>query len=77
MKRKTIDVLLLVQWANEMLSRTDEFATVDFKAGVCTIIEDVLLHTKNYKGFMFIDNNDTFCGTLGYYSRMYFYEVTK
>ena len=73
MSRKTVNVLSLLQWANENLSRDDEFATVDFKCGICSMIEMVLHDSGNYAGFMFQDNNDSDCGTLGYYSRSYFY----
>ena len=69
MSRKTVNVLSLLQWANENLSRDDEFATVDFKCGICCMIEMVLHDSGNYAGFMFQDNNDSDCGTLGYYSR--------
>lgn len=73
--RKTVDVLMLLQWANKNLAREDEFATVDFKSGICTMIDMVLLETGNYEGFGFIDNNDSETGTLGYYSRQYIYST--
>ena len=71
--RKTVDVLMLLQWANKNLAREDEFATVDFKSGICTMIEMVLHESGNYEGFGFQDNDDSDCGTLGYYSRIYWY----
>ena len=71
--RKTVDVLMLLQWANKNLAREDEFATVDFKSGICTMIEMVLHESGNYDGFGFQDNDDSDCGTLGYYSRIYWY----
>jgi hypothetical protein len=73
MSRKTVNVLPLLEWANKNLARKDEFATVDFKSGVCTMIEMVLHETGNYEGFMFLNHEDSDCGTLGYYSRQYFY----
>ena len=69
--RKTVDVLMLLKWANKNLAREDEFATVDFKAGICSMIERVLHDTGNYEGFGFLDNSDRETGTLGYYSRFY------
>ena len=75
MPRKTVNVLTLLEWANKNLARDDEFATVDFKSGVCSMIEMVLHESDNYAGFMFQDNNDIDCGTLGYYSRSYFYSA--
>ena len=73
--RKTVDVLMLLEWANKNLAREDEFATVDFKCGICSMIEMVLHETGNYEGFMFQDNDDSDVGTLGYYSRHYFYSM--
>ena len=73
MKRKTINVTTLLNWANTELQRTDEFATVDFKAGICSMIEMVLFKSNNYNGFMFKNNNDSETGTLGYYSRFYYH----
>jgi len=72
MKRKTIDVKFLIEYSNNQLSRTDEWATKDFKSGVCCMIEKVLHETKNYKGFMFINNDDSEIDTNGYYSRKYY-----
>ena len=71
--RKTVNVLMLLQWANKNLAREDEFATVDFKSAICTMLEMVLHETGNYEGFGFQDNDDSDCGTLGYYSRIYWY----
>ena len=75
MSRKTLDVLTLLEWANENLKRDDKFATADHKAGICSMIEMVLLETGNYEGFSFHDNDDSATGTLGYYSRSYFYST--
>mgnify|MGYP001179056492 FL=1 len=71
--RKTVNVLMLLEWANKNLAREDEFATVDFKSGICSMIELVLHESGNYEGFTFQDNDDSACGTLGYYSRIYWY----
>ncbi len=76
MPRKTVNVLSLLEWANENLKRDDEFATVDFKSGICCMIEMVLYESDNYAGFMFQDNSDSDTGTLGYYSRHYFHSMT-
>tara|TARA_A100001015_G_scaffold207928_1_gene232623 strand:- start:374 stop:631 length:258 start_codon:yes stop_codon:yes gene_type:complete len=75
MSRKTVNVLSLLKWANASLKRDDEFATVDFKCGICSMIEMVLMDTGNYQGFCFHNNDDSDCGTLGYYSRTYFYST--
>jgi len=70
--RKTVEVSNLLKWANLQLARTDGRATAEWKAGVCTIIEQVLMDTGNYEGFGFIDNGNSITGTLGYYSRFYY-----
>jgi hypothetical protein len=70
--RKTINVLEMLNWANTQLKRTDEWARAEFKSGICTMIETILMDSGNYKGFMFIDNSDSEIATLGYYSRKYF-----
>jgi len=72
-KRKTIEVSTMVEWANTQLARTDEYADVGFKSGISTMIERILHNANNYQGFMFINNDDSECGTLGYYSRTYFH----
>jgi len=76
MSRKTVNVLMLLEWANKNLAREDEFATVDSKSSICCMIEMVLHKSDNYAGFCFQDNDDSDCGTLGYYSRSYFYSAT-
>jgi hypothetical protein len=70
--RKTIEVTEMLDWANEMLARTDVYADSKFKAGICTAIESILMKTGNYKGFGFLNNEDSETGTLGYYSRVYY-----
>tara|TARA_A200000159_G_scaffold117352_1_gene111029 strand:- start:407 stop:688 length:282 start_codon:yes stop_codon:yes gene_type:complete len=75
MSRKTVDVLKVLEWGNQQLRRTDEYATVEYKVGICGAIEMVLHESDNYAGFMFHDNADSDTGTLGYYSRSYFYSA--
>jgi len=50
-KRKTINVNAILAEANKQLARQDEFATTEFKAGVCVILERILMDTGNYDGF--------------------------
>jgi len=76
MSRKTTSVLEMLEHANNMLKRTDEYATKEFKIGVICMLEGVLHATGNYSGFMFVNNEDSDTGTLGYYSRQYFYSST-
>ena len=75
MPRKTVGVLKVLEWANQQLRRADEYATVEYKIGICNAVEMVLHETDNYAGFMFHDNADSDTGTLGYYSRSYFYSI--
>ena len=49
--RKTIGVKGMLEWANHQLGRTDEFATEKFKAGVCCMIENILMESGNYMGY--------------------------
>jgi hypothetical protein len=70
--RKTIEVSEMLVWANGHLKRTDQYADSKFKAGICTMIEKILHDTGNYKGFGFINNDDSETDTLGYYSRFYY-----
>jgi hypothetical protein len=69
--RKTIEVLDILNYANDSLARKDEFADSKFKAGICTMIEQFLLRTDNYKGFAFL-HEDQNVGTPNYYSRYYY-----
>ena len=71
-KKKTIKVQETLDYANYQLGRTDEYATKEFKAGITVMIEQILHLTGNYRGFMFLNNNDSDVNTLGYYSRKYF-----
>ena len=49
--KKTIEVKEMLEWANKQLARTDEYADEKFKAGICTMIEKLLMETGNYKGY--------------------------
>ena len=76
MPKKTTTVRTMLDYANVQLGRTDMHVTKEYKVGICCMIEKILHDTGNYKGFMFIDNDDSETGTLGYYSRQYFYSGT-
>jgi len=49
--KKTVGVNGMLDWANKQLQRTDEYATEKFKAGVCCMIEHLLMETGNYMGY--------------------------
>jgi hypothetical protein len=68
--RKTVDILPILEYANRQLVRTDYFADEKFKAGVCSMIETVLLESGNYSGFHFL-NEDSVPGSSDYYNRFY------
>lgn len=46
-----MDVEQLKSWTNEQLKRTDEYADQKFKAGLCSVLEQVLRVTGNYNGY--------------------------
>ena len=74
-KRKTVEVLPILNWTNMQLKRTDEFATKEFKIGCCTILEKLLHAANRYNGFMFNDShllNDIPHDSMQYWSREYF-----
>ena len=70
--RKTVSVKDMIAYANNQLSRVDDYATKDFKSGICTMIESLLHMSDNYAGFMFNKNSESEIDTVGYYSRTYF-----
>jgi hypothetical protein len=70
--RKTTSVSTLIKYVNQNLTRKDEYATVGYKMGLCDVLESVLHSTDSYRGFGFIDSDDSETGSLGYYSRHYY-----
>lgn len=56
--RKTTQVSEILNYANEQLKRTDEFATQKFKAGICTLVERILMDTKNYNGYRYLHKGE-------------------
>ena len=68
---KTIKVETVLNYANKQLKRTDEFANENFKSGIIAMIENVLMETGNYNGYMFLDSEDSEFGTPGYFNRQY------
>ena len=70
--RKTVNVQELKEFANIHLARTDKWATKEFKNGICVMLHNVLHLSGNYRGFTFLDPNDSEVDTLGYSSRHYY-----
>lgn len=74
-KKKTVNVKMLVEFANTQLARKDSTADTGYKIGICNFIEKVLMETGNYEGYMYIDNDDSAFGSFGYFSRKYFCSI--
>lgn len=56
MARKTIDVEYMKAWVNTMLMGDDP-KMKDFRFGICITIEEMLMKTRNYKGYSLLDYN--------------------
>ncbi len=69
--KKTTEVQKMLEYANKQLSRTDEFANRNFKAGICVMIEQILFEANCYFGYMHL-TEDSEVGDTGYFSRSYF-----
>jgi len=69
--KKTIRVNEIKEMVNNQLSRTDDYATAEFKAGMCTVLERILMDTGNYEGYQYLDSQNTEIKTVGFYSRKY------
>lgn len=50
-KKKTFEVEKFKEYVNIQLARTDEYATEEFKSGLCIALQEVLHRTGNYNGF--------------------------
>lgn len=73
-ERKTVEVADLKRWANNILTTPNgevNHITREYKDGVCTFIELALHKAKAYKGYVFVDNQDSEYGTYGYFTREY------
>ena len=53
MSRKTVSVLEMLEFANESLAQ--DCHSIEFKLGICSMIEKILIKTNNYNGFMFLN----------------------
>ena len=69
--RKNIEVEPLLDWANEQLKRTDEYADTGFKSGICVMIERILLDAGQYNGYSHNTDNPEF-GSHDYFCRTYY-----
>jgi hypothetical protein len=69
--KQTVKAKEMLTWANIQLARTDDYATRDFKAGVCVMIEKVLFASNNYWGFRFLKDCEVTVTDPEFYSRAY------
>ena len=53
MSRKTVSVVEMLEFANESLAQ--DYHSIEFKLGICSMIEKILIKTDNYNGFMFLN----------------------
>jgi len=53
MSRKTVSVIAMIKFANESLAQ--DYHSLEFKQGVCAMIEKILMESDNYNGFMFLN----------------------
>ena len=71
MARKTFSVDELKNWMNTKVLNGSEPTNIDYRAGACVVLEEVLLRTGNYNGFKYLDpkgNQDpTFDATQRFY----------
>jgi hypothetical protein len=52
--KKTVEVSVMLDWANAQLARTDVEANASYKAGICDMLYVVLSKSNNYKGFRYV-----------------------
>lgn len=57
MSRKTINLEILVRFANQQLARVDSFITREQRLGVITMVEEALRMADAYKGFQYLTND--------------------
>jgi hypothetical protein len=70
--KKTVEVSVMLDWANAQLARTDVEANASYKAGICDMLYVVLSKSNNYKGFRYINPEVIEYLSLGYFSRIYY-----
>ena len=72
-EKKTLTVAQLKERANQLLAApTNERITKDFKAGIASMLEWSLMRANAYKGYRYLDNQNSEFDTLGYWERQYY-----
>ena len=85
MSRKTVSVTEMIKFANESLAQ--DYHSLEFKKGICSMIEKILHKSDNYNGFMFLDSHTAgidfdaetkeYKPNYSYFTRSYFLPKTK
>lgn len=55
--RKTVDVRSVVDFANNILAKSDRDVAL-FRQGVIAVVENVLMETKMYNGFKYLTESE-------------------
>lgn len=71
MARKTVDVEYMKNWANEIL-KGNEPSMIQFRLGVATTIEEILMRSGNYEGYRLLDYDFESKETGDHSQRFYF-----
>lgn len=71
-KKKTIKIADFIDLVNIKLKLPESFAPQEWKEGICSLADHMLLQEGVYNGFCFVDNDDCEINTFGYYTRKYF-----
>jgi hypothetical protein len=80
MSRKTVSVTEMLDFANESLAA--DYHSLEYKQGICSMIEKILHKSGNYNGFMFLDADaasisyeevtERYTPNAAYFTRKYF-----
>lgn len=71
-EKKTVTVAQLKERANQLLAApVNDRITKDFKAGIASMLEWSLMRANAYKGYRYLDNQNSEFDTLGYWERHY------
>ena len=71
-EKKTLTVAQLKERANMLLAApVNERINKDFKAGIASMLEWSLMRANAYKGYRYLDNQNSEFDTLGYWEREY------
>jgi hypothetical protein len=85
MSKKAVSVIEMLDYANESLAQ--DYNSLEFKQGICAMIEKILHKSDNYNGFMFLNSDEAridfdsetkeYKPNYAYFTRKYFSPKTK